>query len=146
MKLFTDNKKIFLIFIFFSIFMIGSLIYSDYGISIDEDNSRLNGFVSLKYILDLFNFNLASKVENTINTPDIHTYFEQGNGVVFELPLSLIEILFNLKDSREIFLLRHYCTFLIFYFSLIYLFKIINYRHNSFCFWYFRCSIFSFIS
>ena len=114
--------------------MIGSLIYSDYGISIDEDNSRLNGFVSLKYILDLFNFNLASKVENTINTPDIHTYFEQGNGVVFELPLSLIEILFNLKDSREIFLLRHYCTFLIFYFSLIYLFKIINYRHNSFFF------------
>ena len=112
--------------------MIGSLIYSDYGISIDEDNSRVNGFVSLKYILDLFNFNLASKVENTINTPDIHTYFEQGNGVVFELPLSLIEILFNLKDSREIFLLRHYCTFLIFYFSLIYLFKIINYRHNSF--------------
>ena len=51
-------------------------------------------FVSLKYILELFNFDLASKVENTIKTPDIHSYFEQGNGVVFELPLSLIEILF----------------------------------------------------
>ncbi len=134
MKFFRKNENIFLIFLFFVIFIIGSLIFTDYGISIDEDNSRVNGFVSLKYILDLFNFNLASAVENTIKTPDIHSYYEQGNGVVFELPLSLIEILFDLKDSREIFLLRHYCTFLIFFFSLIYLFKIINYRHNSFFF------------
>ena len=134
MQFLTKNKKIFLILIFFVIFIVGSLIYSDYGISIDEDNSRVNGFVSLKYVLDLFNFDLASKVKSTISTPDIHFYDEQGNGVVFELPLSLIEILFNLNDSREIFLLRHYCTFLIFYFSLIYLFKIINYRYNSFIF------------
>ena len=41
-------------------------------------------------------------VENTIKTPDIHSYFEQGNGVVFELPLSLIEILF--KSSEDYFL------------------------------------------
>ena len=134
MKLLTKNKKIFLILFFSIIFIIGSLIYSDYGISIDEDNSRVNGFVSLKYVLDLFNFDLASKVKSTISTPDIHFYDEQGNGVVFELPLSLIEILFNLNDSREIFLLRHYCTFLIFFFSLIYFFKIINYRYNSFFF------------
>ena len=131
MKFFLKNENTFLIFVFFVIFVIGSLVFSDYGISIDEDNSRVNGFVSLKYILELFNFNLVSKVENTINVPDIHSYFEQGNGVVFELPLSLIEILFNLKDTREIFLLRHYCTFLIFFISLIYLFKIINFRHNS---------------
>ena len=131
MKLLTKNENIFLIFIFFIIFIIGSSIFSDYGISIDEDNSRVNGFVSLKYVLDLFNFNLVSNVENILNIPDIHSYFEQGNGVAFELPLSLIEILFNLKDSREIFLLRHYCTFLIFFISLIYFFKIINFRHNS---------------
>ena len=114
MQFLTKNKKIFLILIFFVIFIVGSLIYSDYGISIDEDNSRVNGFVSLKYVLDLFNFDLVTKVKNTINTPDIHSHAEQGNGVVFELPLSLIEILFNLNDSREIFLLRHYCTFLIY--------------------------------
>ncbi len=131
MKLLPKNENIFLIFIFFIIFITGSSIFSDYGISIDEDNSRLNGFVSLKYVLDLFNFNLVSNVDNILNIPDIHLYFEQGNGVAFELPLSLIEILFNLKDSREIFLLRHYCTFLIFFISLIYFFKLINFRHNS---------------
>ena len=131
MKFLPKKENIFLILTFLIIFVIGSIVFSDYGISIDEDNSRVNGFVTLKYILELFNFNLVSKVENTINIPDIHSYFEQGNGVVFELPLSLIEILFNLKDPREIFLLRHYCTFLIFFVSLIYLFKIINYRHNS---------------
>ena len=119
MKHLPKNQNIFLILIFFIIFVIGSMIFSDYGISIDEDNSRLNGFVSLKYVLELFNFNLVSNVENIINTPDIHSYFEQGNGVVFELPLSLIEILFDLKDSREIFLLRHYCTFLIFFRSMM---------------------------
>ena len=72
MKHLSKNENIFLIFVFFIIFVIGSLIFSDYGISIDEDNSRVNGFVSLKYILELFNFDLASKVENTIKTPDIH--------------------------------------------------------------------------
>ena len=131
MKFFSKYQNVFLILVFFIIFAIGSSVFTDYGISIDEDNSRVNGFVSLKYILDLFNLDLASKVENIINVPDIHSYFEQGNGVVFELPLSLIEILFNLKDSREIFLFRHYSTFLIFFISLIYFFKIINYRHNS---------------
>ena len=131
MKLSSKNENILLIFLFFVIFIIGSLIYSDYGISIDEDNSRVNGFVSLKYILDLFNFNLVAEVEKTINVPNIHSYFEQGNGVVFELPLSLFEILFKLEDSREIYLLRHYCTFLIFFTSLIYLFKLINFRYNS---------------
>ena len=75
MKILLKNENIFLIFIFFIIFITGSLIFSDYGISIDEDNSRVNGFVSLKYVLDLFNFNLVSNVENILNIPDIHLYF-----------------------------------------------------------------------
>ena len=45
-----ENKEKF-VFLFFGIlFSIGIAIFDDYGFALDEDNSRINGFVSLKYI------------------------------------------------------------------------------------------------
>ena len=55
---FFNNKKNLLTFIFFlTLFFLGYTIYDDYGISIDEDNTRINGFVSLKYLYDFFDTN-----------------------------------------------------------------------------------------
>ena len=55
---FFNNKKNLLTFIFFlTLFFLGYTIYDDYGISIDEDNTRINGFVSLKYLYDFFDIN-----------------------------------------------------------------------------------------
>jgi hypothetical protein len=128
----TFNKENIFIFFFFLILLItGTCLFSDYGISIDEDNSRVNGFVSLKYILELFNSSLLADLNKIISVPNIHEYLEQGNGVVFELPLALIEVLFDLDSLREIFLIRHYFTFLIFYISLIFFFLILKMRFKS---------------
>ena len=51
------------IFLFFFIFLlVGLSIFKDYGISIDEDNTRIVGFLSLEYILNHFSF-FENKVE-----------------------------------------------------------------------------------
>ena len=54
---YLDSKKYFIISLyFFTLFTVGLFTFSDYGISIDEDNTRINGFVSLKYIFEIFRF------------------------------------------------------------------------------------------
>ena len=56
-----------------------------------------------------------------LSLPQIHEYQQQGN-VVFDLPLSLLEILLDVNSTREIYLLRHISTFTIFFISLIFFF------------------------
>ena len=50
-------------FIFFIIFIIQILIYSDYGLSWDESFSRLNGIVSFNYIIEKINIFESLKYE-----------------------------------------------------------------------------------
>ena len=128
-----QSKEKFVLVIFFSfIFFLGTIVFNDYGISIDEDNSRINGFVSLKYIFELFKFTTFNDLNNINSVPHIHSYSEQGNGVVFDLPLALIEVLSRIEDPRKIFLTRHYFTFLIFFISLIFFFLLLRDRFKSF--------------
>ena len=129
-----SKQKLVLVIFFSFIFFLGTIIFNDYGISIDEDNSRFNGFVSLQYILSLLNSNLLEDLKQIINVPQIDNYFEQGNGVVFDLPLALFELIFKINDSRQIFLFKHFLTFLIFFLSLIFFYLIIKKRFNSYLF------------
>ena len=117
--------------IFLAFFCIGIIILPDYGISIDEDNSRVNGFVSLKYIYEIFFPNYVTDINQIITVQNIKEYHEQGNGVVFDLPMAFLELIFKIEDSRMIFLFRHFFVFLIFFISLVFFYKIINKRFNS---------------
>ena len=49
MHKFIKNQFAVILF-FFILFIISSFSSDDYGIGIDEDNSRINAFISLKYI------------------------------------------------------------------------------------------------
>ena len=133
MKKFLNFNYLISATIFLLIFLIGLNLYDQYGISIDEDNSRENGLISLKYILELLNLNLYDNFKD-LSLPQIHEYQQQGNGVVFDLPLSLLEILLDVNSTREIYLLRHISTFTIFFISLIFFFLIVKDRFNSFTF------------
>jgi len=127
----TFNKNKILITLFFCfLFLIGLFTYDDFGIGIDEDNSRINGFVSLKYIYDIFNVNFLAQIDG-IKLENIINYGEQGNGVVFDLPLAFIENFFNINDFRDQFLLRHLSAYIIFFTSLIYFYKLIINKNNS---------------
>ena len=121
------------VYIFFILFFLICLyLLKDFGISIDEDNSRINGLVSLKYVLELFNLDKYFLFNSVNNLPSIHEYKEQGNGVIFDFPLALIETIFQIENERNIYLIRHTAVFIIFYISCIYLYKIIFERHKSY--------------
>ncbi len=117
---------------FFIFFCIGSLIFNDYLVTPDEPLHRINGFISLKYIFELFIPNSSLLLELG-NIPDLDNDWRKTYGVLFDLPLSLIEILFNLT-IQDAFLLRHFLTFLIFFISTVYFFYLlkIHLKTNNF--------------
>ncbi len=130
------NKKVLsnlITTIFFFIFLcIGSLIFNDYIVTPDEPLHRINGFISLKYIFELFIPNSSLLLELG-NIPDLNNDWRKTYGVLFDLPLSSIEILFNL-NIQDAFLLRHFLTFLIFFISTVYFFYLlkIHLKTNNF--------------
>ena len=105
------------IFIFFVIyFFLGVNIYKDFGISFDENINRTNGFVSLNYIINLFNLNIDLSPFYK-NIPFLEDYVDREYGVLFDLPAAFLEVLMEIKNSKETYLLRHLMTFIIFYLS-----------------------------
>ena len=51
-KILNSNYFVFIFFLIF--FLTGLLIFDDYSITPDEELHRVNGLISLKYILNLF--------------------------------------------------------------------------------------------
>jgi len=117
-----------LFFIFY--FCVGLFIYKDYNITPDEPLHRVNGFISLKYILDLFsiNINLSDFVESI---PSIKNDWRNTYGVIFDLPVAILEVLFKIENIRDVYLIRHLLNFLIFFISTIFFFRLINLHFKS---------------
>ena len=93
-----SKKKLLVFFYFLALLFAGLIIYDDYGISLDEDNTRINGFVTLKYIFSLFYENYIYLIDSIISVPTMNEWQEQGIGVVFDLPTALIELLFKIES------------------------------------------------
>ena len=66
-----------------------------------------------------------------VKLENISDYGEQGNGVIFDLPLAFLESFFKINDFRNQFLLRHFLSYIIFFISLIYFYKLIINKNNS---------------
>lgn len=123
------------IFIFFFIiyFLIGFQLVADYGISTDEEFQRFSGFYWLCYVLDFLPFEnlkfVASQKLASIEGPTLPNPAEfPFYGVIFDLPLALIETVFNINNSYDYFLLRHKVNFLVFFLSSIFFYKILKIR------------------
>ena len=126
---FFNNNKNSITLIFFSLFFIlGFNIYDDYGISIDEDNTRLNGLVSLKYIFSIFEIEPSNYFKNI---PDINEWSESGIGFIFDLPTAFLEYFLNIEDSRNYYLMRHWVNFIFFFIGVWYFYLVIKLRFNS---------------
>lgn len=116
MKLFLQNKtEKFLSISFFAIaLIIGLLTFSDYGMNWDEQMQRIdNGTVN-------YNFIVSRNSEQLIHSN------EKYHGPVFELLLVAIEKIIHLTDTHEIYLMRHLVTFLLFWLSLFFFYKILK--------------------
>lgn len=131
----NSNKKIFTFLFFSTFFLIGIFLFSDYGISIDEDETRIYGFISLKSIFEIFSPEYVANINEVI---DEHKY-ELPNydievptsGVAFDLPMAFLELIFQIKDSRQHYLLRHLFNFLFFFISVYFFYQLVRKRYNS---------------
>ena len=108
-------------------FLLGILIYKDYGIGIEEHFQRQNGFYWLKKILTFLNFDnlavLATEKYQTIRfyDPDLpNSNFFNFYGIAFDVPVAFIELIFKIDDSKLYFELRHLINFIIFFISSIF--------------------------
>lgn len=121
-KLIKNEKKY--IIIFFVIYLvIGILIFDDYGISWDEPARRAYGINIFKYII-------TGNPEH-FQKPQHGMIGEGDCGSLFVIILAAIEKIFLLSDSRNIYLVRHLTTFLLFYISVICFYRILQIIFNN---------------
>lgn len=96
----TINFRPQVLFFFLIYFIIGLAIFRDYGVSWDEPYQRQIGYVTFEYLR---------------GDTSLLTFTDRYYGQIFELPLVVIERVFSLTDTREIYYFRHLATFLLFY-------------------------------
>ena len=126
-----DQKKI-VFFIFFIFLAIGIKSVNDYGVSSDEYNSRLKGFVTLNYIGEKIAPEFTKKYKQDKNFTSLHeTKRMKYYGVVFETPAALIETILGIKSKNNQFLFKHYINFIIFFISLIFFYRLLNNRFDN---------------
>jgi len=124
----TSKKITFLLF--FTLFLTGLFTFKDYGISIDEEFHRSSGFYWLNYILNFTSFddfkNLVSMKINqihgfTLPLPETYPYY----GVVFDLPIAFLEVLFQINDPKNYFYFKHLLNFILFFISSVFFYKLL---------------------
>lgn len=132
----------FICFFFLVIFFIGIFTFRDYGIADDERIERNHDLVTHYYLQSLLN---GKKIADGDPTWDIKTnpleklvekekierrfyiYEYRYYGVAIQMPLVLVEQAFNYNlDISLIYQVRHIYTFLIFFISLIYFYKLLK--------------------
>mgnify|MGYP006109167073 FL=1 len=116
MKYKVDNNY-FIILFFICYFLTGTFIVGDYSITPDEPLHRINGFISLKYIFDFLNLNVDLS-RHVNNIPSLHEDWRKTYGVIFDLPLAYLEFFFNIENKNNVYLMRHYFTFSIFFYCM----------------------------
>ena len=130
-----SKKIIVLLFVIF--FLIGSITFKDYGISVDEEFHRSVGFYWLNHLLSFTPF---EELNNSVNVkleqikgftlPEAKT--NSFYGVIFDLPIAFFEVIFKIKDPQKYFYLRHLLTFILFFISSIFFYKLLLNRFANY--------------
>ena len=133
----SNLSKIVLISFYSLSVLIALLTYSDYGIHIEEKFHRMNGLYWLNYISNVFGLSEIESITNSkmkeISDFSLSSvsYFNKY-GIVFDVPMACIEILFNINEIENIYYLKHLFSFYIFLLSSLFFFKILQTRFNNF--------------
>ena len=107
-------KKLLITFFLIILIIIGTLIHKDYGISWDEPQQRLIGFVNLNHVSDYLKLDLRNPPNPPPEITKLNNLKDRDYGVIFELPAVLLEHIFTFKDIQEVYFARHLLTFLVF--------------------------------
>ncbi len=130
------KNKFYLPLILFIFFILGFLIYKDYGFNIDEKFHRSSGLYWLIYVSDFFGLEqLKSIAESKFNNIQGFTLspVEHYNkyGVIFDLPAAFFEIIFKLEQPIKYYQFRHFLIFLFYFIGAIFFFKLLRNRFKS---------------
>jgi hypothetical protein len=114
---FGDHSRIVVLIFFLTLLAVGIGVYRDFGISWDEPFQREYGRAVYDYISsgDLRMFEGPNK------------YY----GPVFEVTLVAIERILGLEDSRDIYMMRHLATFLVFFCGSFFFYKLCTHLFGS---------------
>ncbi len=139
LKLLSNSRfqQIITIFFFILFFVIGLNIYKDYGLSNDEPFQRSVGYFWYIHLLENFsnNVEIINEIKQKFQSMYWSNYLNEGNlnqyGILFDTLAAILEELFNINENREAFFLKHFLTFLFFFISSIFFYKIISERYNN---------------
>jgi len=131
-------KKNFPIILFLSIFILGLKISDNYGVNGDDTIHQWIGSIFYSYFINILSFNFENQFKYQIIDLSEHKHFWAwlGYSFFFEFISNSINNLLNIQDLREIYLLRNKITFIFFFLSSIFLFKIILLRFKNYFFSY----------
>ena len=92
-----------------AILVTGLLTYRDYGYTCDENLERITSTYNYQYLAKL----ISGREIHRIESGELHSYFDRYYGVIFQLPMVLMEDLFGFELSlSDTFFMRHLMTFL----------------------------------
>ncbi len=127
----TDSKKkkitrLAVLLFFIVVLVVGIVIHSDYGVSVDEPFQRRHSLVNYQYINKVV-LNRTIPYLEDMNNADLPEYAAKQYGVALQLPMVLIEDInhFEMTDF-EIYQMRHMYNFLIYFCGLVALFFLIK--------------------
>ena len=132
-----NSQYFFLILTYFIIIIFALLTFGDIGIHIEEKFHRINGLYWLNYISQIFNFEKLTLITDLkMKEVDDYTLSSITNykkyGIIFDLPVALLEILFDIEKIENIYLIKHFLSFLIFLISSFFFYLILIDRFNNF--------------
>ncbi|MBF9239248.1 hypothetical protein I2I05_17725 [Hymenobacter sp. BT683] len=94
--------------------LLGVALHRDYGMSWDEPADRLNAFVSAKYVALKLAPRLAQGQPRLADIPDLRQHRDADHGVLFMLPLVVLEALWPGPDPAAWAYRRHLLGFFLF--------------------------------
>ena len=135
----TNNSHSIFLFLTYLIIVIAVLpTFKQHGVHIEEKFHRLNGLFWLNYVAQIFNFETLNSISETkIKSIIDYSLSPAGSymdkyGVILDLPVALIEIIFNVDRIEDIYYLKQFLSFLIFLISSFFFYKILTERFNNY--------------
>ena len=119
--------------VFFSVV----LIFKDFGIQIEEKFHRMNGLYWLHYIAQVFDldkiFSITDSKMILVNDYTMSKVTDMNKyGIIFDMPLAFIEIIFGIQKMENIYHSKHILSFFTFLVSSFFFFKILIKRFKKF--------------
>ena len=118
-------RKLIISVVFILIALISIFNVNNFGVAQDEYFSRSFGFINLNYVGNIFIPEQTIKFKIDKNIPNLNDFsHDYYNGAIFDTTLGFLEILFDIKEKKNQFLLRHIFISGFFYLSIIFFYKI----------------------